>query len=139
MERENKAEALHTASLDDFLDSAFLGATAAREGCGDGCVTAKSFWGVVKGMTPLITSSALFKLKENFKPEEDNKGQVEWTPFVEVAAELLVAAHEEEVPEEDATQDWIELEDAEGDCFWYNRRDTTTQRRRPAGVPFDED
>merc|ERR1712046_149016 len=98
-----------------------------------------SFWGVVKGMAPLITSGALFKLKENFKPEEDDKGQVEWTPFVEVAAELLVAAHEEEVPEEDVAQDWIELEDVEGDCFWYNRRDTKTQRRRPAGVPFAED
>ena len=137
LERENKAEAVHLASLDDFLDAAFMGATVAREGCEDGRVKMKSFWSVVKGMAPLVTSGALFKLKENFKPEEDDEGQVEWMSFVEEAGGLLTAAHVEEVPEEDAAKDWVELEDAEGDCFWFNRRDCKTQRRRPRGVPFE--
>jgi len=139
-EKEEKEEAAATASLDDYLDARFMGATVAREGCEDGKVTAKSFWGVVKGMDPLVTSAALFKLKENFKPEEDDEGQVEWTPFVEVAEEQLTTAHIEEVPEEDAAEDWVELEDQEGDVFWFNRRDAKTQRRRPRGVPYpDED
>jgi len=94
---------------------------------GNGTLTTEEFWSMMDGLNLNLKPREIQVLQA--KTDSDQNGTISLAEFIEAAPKYLQELSQEK--EEKSAEDWMQLEDSEGNVFYYNKRTSESQWDAP--------